>query len=270
MKRRNVVLAFAFLAPFVSLGLALAGLPIAVALAPLFLSHLLLLYGSLVANSEWWGPVITSFRTAEQEVWITLDDGPSPASTLQLLEVLAQFQARATFFVVGANAEKYPHLVTEILARGHTLANHTWTHPAATFWCAGPGKIAREIDSCSATLRSNDERPPRYFRSPVGMKSPFLHQALARRGLAFIGWTVRGLDTVIRDPVRIAERIERGARPGAIILLHESRRADDDPTFSPRCLELTLQRLAAAGYRFVVPTAEQLLGSGDGKGTAGY
>ncbi len=265
MKLRRLVLAFALVAPFVSLGLALAMVPIALALAPLFLSHLLLLYGSLVANSEWWGPVITSFETAERDVWITLDDGPSPASTLQLLEILSQFNARATFFVIGANAEKYPHLVTEILARGHTLANHTLTHPAATFWCAGPRKIAREIDGCSATLRSNEARSPRYFRSPVGMKSPFLHHALARRGLAFVGWTVRGLDTVIRDPVRIAERIERGTRPGAIILLHESRRADDDPTFSPRCLELTLQRLAARGYRFVVPLPEQLRRRGDGK-----
>ncbi|MGI8820885.1 MAG: polysaccharide deacetylase family protein [Chthoniobacterales bacterium] len=260
---RFLLLGFALVAPCISL--ALLGSPICLVLAPIFASHLLWLYATLVPKSQWWGPVVTSFATSEQEVWLTLDDGPSPAHTLQLLDLLERFDARATFFVIGRQAEKHPHLITEILARGHQLANHTSTHPVASFWCAGPRMVAREIDQGAAPLRATPERPVRYFRAPAGLKSPFLHPALERRGLRLIGWTVRGLDTALSDAVRVAARIEQQARPGAIILLHEARRVENAPTFSPRCLELTLQRLTERGYRFVIPQPEQLRTRGGGR-----
>ena len=90
------------------------------------------------------------------------------------------------------------------------------------------------------------------------MKNMFVHPALARRGLALIGWTVRSLDSVKRDPASVAERIEQRVRPGAIILLHDGLRVEDDPQFTIRCVELTLQRLAARDYKFVIPEREQL------------
>ncbi|MDQ6624327.1 MAG: polysaccharide deacetylase family protein [Verrucomicrobiota bacterium] len=255
---RPLLIGLAFLAPVLSVALAFTGSDIFLALVPLLVSHLLLLYATLVPNCQWWGPVMTRFRTSEREVWLTIDDGPSPAHTLVMLDLLKQFDARATFFVVGERAEQYPHLITEILTRGHTLANHTQTHPRRTYWCAGPARIEREISACAEALRTTADRPAFLFRPPVGMTSPFLHPALRRRGLRLIGWTVRGLDTIAREPERVADRIERSARPGAILLLHEGQRAEKCPEFNPRCLELTLQRLTSRGYRFVVPSAEQL------------
>ena len=253
---RTLLLVLAGVAPVVSF--FLLGHGVLVAIAPLFLSHMLLLYPTLVANSQWLGPVFTSFETSAREVWITIDDGPSPAHTLRMLDVLQQFDARATFFVIGESAEKHPHLITEILTRGHSLANHTHTHPSRTFWCASARRIRREIDGCAEQLRSTPERPAQFFRAPAGMKNFFVHPALARRGLALVGWTVRGLDTVKQDAARVAERIEKRARPGAIILLHEAHHTETHPEFQPLCLELTLQRLAARGYAFVIPRPEQL------------
>lgn len=253
---RLVLLGFAWIAPVLSLAL-LPAHPV-VALAPLFVSHMLVLYATLVANCQWWGPVVTRFETAEREVWITIDDGPSPAHTGIILDILERFDARATFFVIGAKAEKHPHLITEILTRGHTLANHTFTHPRTTFWCAGPAKIRRETDLCAATLRTTPERRAQLFRAPTGMKNFFLHPALRGRGLHLIGWSVRGLDTVKRDAVSVADRIEKRVKPGAIVLLHEDQRTKRNPEFNPRCLELTLQRLAACDYRFIIPRLEQL------------
>lgn len=253
---RPLLIGCALIAPLLSL--AFIGTNLYLALAPLFISHLLLLYATLVPNCQWWGPVMTAFTTDEREVWLTIDDGPSPVHTTKILDLLAQFEARATFFVVGEKAEKHPHLITEILARGHALANHTQTHPSGSFWCAGPGKIRSEIDRGADTLRTTPERPAILFRAPAGMKNPFVHPALARRAMTLVGWTVRGLDTVRRDPARVAERIEKAARPGAIVLLHEGQRTRKDPDFNPRCLELTLQRLAARGYRFVIPRPERL------------
>lgn len=253
---RATLIVAAAIAPLVSLALLPAGW--FAAIAPLFVSHMLLLYPTLVANCQWWGPVFTRFHPDGRQVWITIDDGPSPAHTLQILDVLDRYNARATFFVIGRNAEKHPHLITEILARGHSLANHTHTHPVRTFWCATGGTIAREIDACAATLRSTPERPAVFFRAPAGLKNLFVHPVLRRRGMALIGWTVRGLDTVKRDPVAIAKRIERNTVSGAIILLHEGHRAAKHPEFEPRCMELTLERLSARGFAFVIPTPEQL------------
>jgi peptidoglycan/xylan/chitin deacetylase (PgdA/CDA1 family) len=143
---RAALIAFGLIAPFISI--SLIGTNIFVALAPLFVSHMLMLYATLVANCQWWGPVVRSFETREKEVWITIDDGPSAAHTLRMLEILKQFDARATFFVIGENAEKHPHLITEILAQGHALANHTYTHPRATFWCASARRSGgRSIDA---------------------------------------------------------------------------------------------------------------------------
>lgn len=255
---RRLLLACAVLAPMLAIALAILGTNLILTLAPLFVSHLLLLYATLAPNCSWWGPVATGFKTDAREIWLTIDDGPSPAHTLQMLDLLEQFDARATFFVIGARAEKHPHLITEILARGHALANHTQTHPSASFWCAGPRKIQREIDGCAEHLRTTPERPALFFRAPAGIRNPFVHPVLAQRGLRLVGWTVRGLDTVKRNPARVAERIEKAARPGAIVVLHEGHRTKRHADFHPRCLELTLQRLTAKGYRCVLPRPEQL------------
>ena len=252
---RRALLGFAFVAPFLALSLSRTNLWIA--LAPLFISHLLLLYATLVPNCQWWGPVIRSFHTKEPEVWITIDDGPSPAHTPKILALLERFNARATFFVVGKHAEEYPHLITEILSHGHQIANHTYTHPSGRFWAAGPTKVAVEIDLCDDLLRSAPGRPAQLFRAPAGMRNMFVHPELMRRGLALIGWTVRGLDTVRGEPVLVAEKILREAKAGAVILLHEGHRIAKDPEFSPRCLELTLSGLAERGYRCVIPQPAQ-------------
>ena len=202
--------------------------------------------------------MIRSFRTTQQEVWLTIDDGPSPDHTTKFLDLLERFNARATFFVIGKRAEEYPHLITEILTRGHEIANHTYTHPSGMFWAAGPGRIAAEIDLCAEWLRSGPDRPARFFRAPAGLRNFFVHPELARRGLLLIGWTVRGLDTVQREPVLVVERILREVKAGAIILLHEGHRVAKDPEFGPRSLEMTLSGLAERGYRCVIPRLEVL------------
>ena len=253
---RRALLGFAFLAPCLAFYLARTNLFLA--LAPIFLSHLLLLYATLVPNCQWWGPVMRSFQTTEPEVWLTIDDGPSPPHTIAILDLLDRFEARATFFVIGKRAEEYPHLLTEILSRGHEIANHTFSHPSGTFWAAGPVRIAAEIDLAADLLRTGPDRPARVFRAPAGLKNLFVHPELTRRGLTLIGWTVRGLDTVQRDPTRVAARILRRAKPGAVILLHEGQRAEKDPEFNLRCLELALSGLAERGYRCVIPRLEQL------------
>src|SRR2546426_2225656 len=192
-----------------------------VALVPLFVSHLLLLYPTLVPNSQWWGAVLRSFETSKQEVWITIDDGPTPEHTEKILDVLDRCRARATFFVIGMRAEKFPQLLEKILARGHQIANHTLTHPSASFWCALPSRIFAEIDGCNDVISRQRHASHSFFRAPAGLKNFFVHRALRRRGMWLIGWTARGFDTSRRDPYQVAARILKSVRPGTIVLLHE-------------------------------------------------
>lgn len=215
------------------------------------LSHALLLYPTLRPNVQWLGPVITRFETSRKELWLTIDDGPSP-DTPAVLDLFDKHAVKATFFVKGILAEQYSELAREIVRRGHTLANHSHTHPQASFWCLPPGRIASEIDGCSRALAAITGEPPRWFRAPVGMKNFTVHPALARRGMRLIGWTARGFDAIKSDAEEIVRRILPHLRPGAIIVLHQGR------DHSLRVLEHLIVALKEQGYAFVVPKDEQL------------
>jgi peptidoglycan/xylan/chitin deacetylase (PgdA/CDA1 family) len=245
---RKLILGFALGAALFFL--ALVAFHPLLALGVLFLSHILILFPTLVANCQWWGPVVTHFETTKREVWLTIDDGPDPIHTPRMLEILARFEARATFFVIGSRVAKFPGELEAIRAAGHGIANHTATHPSATFWCLPPGGIAAEIDRCNIGTR--------FFRAPAGMKNFFVHPALRRRSLQLVGWTVRGLDTVSNDAKAVAARIMCKVKPGAILLLHEGHRTETEPEFHPNCLERTLVALTKANYRCVLPQPQQL------------
>jgi peptidoglycan/xylan/chitin deacetylase (PgdA/CDA1 family) len=252
---RKLILGFAIFAAISFLGLI--GFHPLLAVGVLFLSHMLILFPTLIANCQWWGPVVTHFATTEREVWLTIDDGPDPIHTPRMLEILQRFEAQATFFVIGEQAAKFPNELEAIRSAAQQVANHTWSHPSGTFWCLPPARIASEIDQGRV--------PAPHFRSPAGMKNFFVHPVLARRELRLIGWTVRGLDTVSNDPEAVARRIMRRVKPGAILLLHEGHRTATNPDFHPRCLEATLTALTKANYRCVLPRPEQLRPRADGK-----
>ena len=123
---RRLVLGFAIFAALFFL--AMVALHPFLALGVLFVSHLLILCPTLVANCQWWGRVITYFETPRREVWLTIDDGPDPVHTPRMLQILLRFEAKATFFVIGERAAKYPAEMESIRAAGHEIANHTWSH----------------------------------------------------------------------------------------------------------------------------------------------
>lgn len=195
------------------------------------------------------------FSTGQREVWLTIDDGPDPEDTPQILTLLAAHRARATFFVIGRNALLHPELVQAIVAAGHEVAHHTHTHPTATFWCATPARVKRELDAGLAALHAIGVRPTR-FRPPVGIKNLWLAPALAARGLTCVGWSARGLERSSSGAEAVAARVTRGLSPGAILLLHEGPRI-------PSAIRITaiacvLEQLRSRGYTCVVPRPEHL------------
>jgi peptidoglycan-N-acetylglucosamine deacetylase len=251
---RRSVLSFAVVAPAAAVALWPVSVPLAVSLV--VLSHALIVYATLRPASRLLGPVVTRFDTARDEVWLTIDDGPSPDDTESMLDLLDEHGARATFFVVGERVAEQPETIAAIVRRGHAVANHSHTHPSGSFWALGPDRIRREIDDCNAAIESATGSACTLFRAPVGMKNPFVHPILAERGMQLIGWSARGFDGVGRvAPAAVASRIARTISPGAIILLHQGRRAADGTLVSVEVLRRVLERLRSEGYRAVIPTA---------------
>jgi len=214
-------------------------------------SHLAFWWATLKPDSRLFSPVLRRLPTDEPLVWLTIDDGPSD-DTRDMLDLLDAHHARATFFVVGERAAARPELVCEILRRGHTLGNHSHSHPSAWFWALPPARMRTEIARTQETLAAITGTRPRWFRAVVGMANPFVSAPLREHGLARVAWSTRGFDSVTRDPARVVARIESGLAPGAIVLLHEGHGRNGE------ALALLLQRLDALGYRTALPEAFEM------------
>jgi len=237
--------------------LFVAGTAPAAALAFWFGPDLLLAYHIFAPQAQGLVRMHLRFTTARREVWLTIDDGPDPEDTPRILELLASHGAHATFFVIGENAARHPGLIRAITAEGHEVAHHTHTHPLATFWCASPARVRRELDTALEALRLAGVRPVR-FRAPAGIKSLWLAPALRARGLTGIGWSARGLERRRGDAQVVAGRALRGLAPGSIILLHEGPRVP--APIRVEAIRCVLEQLREQGYRCVVPKPEQLEG----------
>lgn len=214
-----------------------------------------LVWNILRPASRGFGPVVSSFLTAEREVWLTIDDGPDPLTTPRVLDLLDEYEARATFFVVGEQVYRHPELAREIARRGHELANHTASHPCGTFWSAGPRRVLAEIDGCNDAVSAAGLPRPRYFRPPVGIKTPFLHAQLHRRGMGLVAWSARGYDSLLSTDLAV-RRIVAGIRPGAVVLLHDGHR----DVGRVAVIERVLEHLKRTGYRAILPSRESLVG----------
>jgi peptidoglycan/xylan/chitin deacetylase (PgdA/CDA1 family) len=179
---------------------------------------------------------------------LTFDDGPNPEHTPALLRILKEKGVRATFFVVGREVEEHPELLRLLVAEGHQVANHTYSHPAL-FCFLWPRKLREEIGRCQQAVAAVCGAAPRYFRSPVGLRHPLLRHCLEREGLEYISWRVRAFDTRVQTAQAIARRITTRIRPGDVILLH-----DRPGKAAERMLEALpgiLDELQGRGFEFV-------------------
>ncbi|HSX59271.1 MAG TPA: polysaccharide deacetylase family protein [Tahibacter sp.] len=216
---------------------------------PLILgTQALLFWATLWPQSRLLSPVLVRLPATARTVWLTIDDGPSDDTTA-MLDLLDRFDAKACFFVVGERAAARPHLVAEILRRGHEIGNHSATHPEKWFWALPPRAMRAQIADAQRTLAALAGQPPRWFRAVVGMSNPFVAAALKPLALTRVAWCARGFDAREADPARVVARIARGLAPGAIVLLHEGAPHGR----SVAVVEAVLQHLAAQGYRCELP-----------------
>ena len=219
-------------------------------------SGAVLLIPSLLRNCSLYGQVITSFVPEGRQVWLTIDDGPTPENTLEMLDVLSRNNAKATFFCIGKRIADNPELITAIHSAGHSLQNHTYSHSVGTFWATTRRRALSEIRECSRLIQNASGISPIQFRAPAGLANPLLHRAVEDAGLSFVGWSASGLDGVPRDPTAVIERIMHSVKPGAIILLHESSLKNMKPGTRAKTLEILLKRLHQEGFTTTIPSLQ--------------
>ncbi len=221
------------------------------ALGAIAANHVALTAGGLWPRSHWLGSNWTRLpaaAAARREVAVTIDDGPDPAVTPIVLDLLDAHRARASFFCIARQARAHAALCREIVARGHSVENHSDRHSHG-FSLLGPGAMAREIDAAQKSLADITGQAPRFFRAPAGLRNPFLQPVLQRLDLQLVSWTRRGFDTVRSDPVAMLARLAHGLAAGDIVLLHDghaARTPSGEPVVVP-VLPRLLDRIAAAG-----------------------
>lgn len=192
--------------------------------------------------------ILTSFRS-DNAVALTFDDGPDPDSTPQLLEILSKHRARATFFVLGRQAELYSGILREIINAGSEIANHSYSHPSFST-LSTPQRLA-EIWNCEQAVGKVCQK---YFRPPYGHArrlTPFVASIL---GYTTVGWSAEARDWEITDAEAIAKGLADTVTPGSIVLLHDRLENARDPKAFDRKgmlagLDLFLERFSSA-YSF--------------------
>jgi peptidoglycan/xylan/chitin deacetylase (PgdA/CDA1 family) len=188
---------------------------------------------------------------ARGEVAITIDDGPDPQVTPQVLELLDARRTPATFFCIGARAAQYPSCVGDCQRAGHAIENHSYHH-RHDFSLLGPWRLRAEIERAQDTLGAITGEAPLFFRAPAGLRSPLLDPVLQRLQLQLASWTRRGFDTVSVDAQTVLARLTRDLAAGDILLLHDGHAARS-PAGVPVILEVLPRLLDALEQRALKP-----------------
>lgn len=172
-------------------------------------------------------------------VYLTFDDGPDPQWTPQVLRILARHDAQATFFMLGQSAAAHPDLVSRVRRDGHAVANHTWSHPQLPH--LGDGEVRSQLTRTSTALGGKD----RCMRPPYGATSPAVNSVVENSGRHSVLWDIDTEDWRRPGAQVIEHRVVQGAKPGAIVLMHD---AGGERSQTVGALDGALRRLTAQGY----------------------
>src|ERR1700722_1516882 len=225
-------------------------------------------WGATAPSSQLFGRSVRYTGDAST-IALPFDDGPNPAATPQLLELLAKHEIEATFFLIGRQVRAFPALAREIAGRGHEIGNHTETHPSLVWLTSS--RVAEELDRCDEAIWSAAGVRPRWMRPPYGYRNPLLSSVVTRRGSAGVAmWSVAARDWKTEAAEPVIERLRR-ARGGDIVLLHDGdhRVAQGNRLHVVAALEYWLPRWKDSGIRFVTMSGMERNSTGISIGTPG-
>jgi peptidoglycan/xylan/chitin deacetylase (PgdA/CDA1 family) len=210
----------------------------------------LIIYGSAVIQANFYGPAYCYGNPLEKEIALSFDDGPNREYTPQVLSTLAQYNAPATFFVIGKNIQGNENILKQIDAAGHSIGNHSYTHSFFVDFKNVQG-FKNELNQTAEIVFNVIGKRLKLFRPPYGVTTPNLVKASNLLNYSIIGWSIRSFDTTSVTPQVITRRVQTQIRPGAIILFHDT----SDKTI--QVLKQTLNFAKENGYKIV--SVEQLL-----------
>jgi peptidoglycan-N-acetylglucosamine deacetylase len=212
-------------------------------------------YAGQYPTAQLYGPTICREPGARGRLALTFDDGPNPAQTPRLLELLARHDAKATFFLIGGWAAREPGLVRELIAAGHAIGNHTYTHPAMP--AHGAKRIREELRRCRDAVEAAGETfstvdGAALMRPPYGRRRPGTLRTIREEGYVPVTWSITGYDWRAHTTAkRITRRCLR-AGDGDVILLHDGSHTEPaaDRSRSLASAEAVLEHFAGR-LRFV-------------------
>jgi peptidoglycan-N-acetylglucosamine deacetylase len=207
-------------------------------------------HGMFHRNSRVFGSVLSHLPRNGRNVALTFDDGPNPDATPLVLDALLEHDVKATFFILGAHAERWPDLVHRIVSEGHQIGNHGYFHNKLHF--KRPSYVRRDISLGKDWIERAGGSTPRFFRAPHGFRSPWVTPIAGSLGERTVGWSLGVWDSDRPGVDAIVERTVRGTKPGSIILLHDGDGYDmlGDRTQTAAAVPRIITGLRARGYTF--------------------
>jgi peptidoglycan/xylan/chitin deacetylase (PgdA/CDA1 family) len=208
------------------------------------------LVGIFERRAPIFGRVFWRGARGRRQIALTFDDGPS-SHTPAILDTLAGFGVKATFFVLGVNAERHPDVVRRAAREGHEIENHGYDHRVLPL--AGPAVIRDQMARTSAIIERLTGAKPSLFRASHGWRNPWVNGVARQQGLRVVGWTLGVWDTDRPGADVIARRTMKGAGPGCVLLLHDGRGIETDPDASQvvQALPAIIGELREQNYEFV-------------------
>ncbi|HTL08152.1 MAG TPA: polysaccharide deacetylase family protein [Chitinophagaceae bacterium] len=178
-------------------------------------------YGSYYVGSSFFMKVLCSGATDRRQIAISFDDGPADAHTAEILAILKDAQVPAVFFCIGKNIAGHEKLLQQIDSEGHIIGNHSFSHH---FWfdLFSTKKMLADLQQMNTAAEKAIGKKPLLFRPPYGVTTPNMARALKQTSMKPIGWSIRSLDTVIKDDEQLLAKIIGQLQPGAIVLLHDT------------------------------------------------
>lgn len=208
-------------------------------------------YQSIAPTGQWYGRTITGGPRGSKRIALTYDDGPNDPHTLHLLDVLAKHNVKATFFMIGRYVQQRPEIALAVAQAGHTIGNHTFTHPLLVF--KSKAETHKQLVDCRQALHDAIGEHSNLFRPPFGGRRPATIRIARELGLQTVMWSVTGYDWNAPPAALIEKKINQRVRGGDVILLHDGGHlalgADRSQTVI--ATENLIRRYLDEGYEFV-------------------
>jgi peptidoglycan-N-acetylglucosamine deacetylase len=220
------------------------GLPIYVYCLLLIAYSLIVFWGCYNVGSNFFIKIVCRANTDKKEIAISFDDGPVINYTKEILGILNAEKVKATFFCIGNRIAGNEHILKQVQEDGHIIGNHSYSHH---FWfdMYSAKKMQQDLKQMDEEMQRVTGLKPKLFRPPYGVTNPNVKKAIIKGGYTPVGWSVRSMDTIIKDENKLLNKIKAGIEPGAVFLFHDTSKT------TLHVLPQFIQEVKKRGYNII-------------------